>query len=55
MPLRFEVEIAESTLPRASQATTTTSMPAMLAEAGLVPWAEAGIRHTLRCGSPRAA
>ena len=41
--------------PRASQATTTTSMPTIAAEAGLVPCAEEGIRHTLRCGSPRAA
>src|SRR2546423_1348212 len=43
-----------STSPLVSQATTTTSIPAMLAEAGLVPWAEEGMRHTLRCGSPRA-
>ena len=44
-----------STSPLLSQATTTTSMPAMLAEAGLVPCAEEGIRQTLRCASPRAA
>ena len=44
-----------STSPLASQATTTTSMPTICAEAGLVPCAEEGIRQTLRCGSPRAA
>ena len=35
-------------LPLASQATATTLKPAMTALAGLVPWAETGIRHTLR-------
>ena len=39
----------------ASQATTTTFMPAICADAGLVPCAEDGIRQTLRCASPRAA
>ena len=28
--------------------------PAMMAEAGLVPWAETGMMHTLRCLSPLA-
>ena len=28
-------------------------MPAMTAEAGLVPWAEVGMRQMLRCGSGR--
>ena len=40
---------ARSTLPSSSQATTTTCMPAICAEAGLVPCAELGIRQTLRC------
>ncbi len=44
-----------STSPLASQATTTTSMPTIAAEAGLVPWAEEGIRQIFRCVSPRAA
>merc|ERR1719310_331186 len=26
--------------------------PAMTAEAGFVPWADTGMRHTLRCPSP---
>ena len=43
-----------STLPSASQATTTTRMPAMAALAALVPWAEDGMRQTSRCASPRA-
>ena len=38
-----------------SQPTTTTSMPAISALAGLVPCAEDGIRHTSRSASPRAA
>ena len=42
-----------STLPRASQAVTNTRMPAMLAVAGLVPWAEDGIRQISRRSSPR--
>ena len=41
-------------LPWSSQATTTTSMPAITALAGLVPCAEEGIRQTLRWPSPRA-
>ncbi|CFN77519.1 Uncharacterised protein [Bordetella pertussis] len=45
---------ARSTLPLASDATTTTSMPASWADAGLVPCAEAGIRQTLRWGWPLA-
>ena len=51
----FASRSAMSTLPSASQATTTTCMPAICADAGLVPCADAGIRHTLRCGSPRLA
>src|SRR5476649_1697879 len=45
-----------STLPRASQAVTTTRIPAMLAVAGLVPWADDGIRseeHTSELQSHR--
>jgi hypothetical protein len=41
-----------STLPSSSVFTTTTSIPAMTELAGLVPWADAGIRHTSRCASP---
>ena len=55
MLLRLGAEIVDVDVASASQAITTTSMPTMLAEAGLVPCAEEGIRHTLRCGSPRAA
>ena len=40
-------------LPSVSVLTTTTCMPIMAALAGLVPWALAGIRHTLRWLSPR--
>ena len=46
---------ARSTLPASSQRTATTRKPAITALAGLVPWAETGIRHTSRCASPRAA
>ena len=42
-----------SMLPAASQPTTTTRIPAMTALAGLVPWAEEGIRQTSRALSPR--
>ena len=44
-----------STLPLASQAVTTTDSPAICALAGLVPWALAGIRQTLRLACPLAA
>mgnify|MGYP000659291770 CR=1 FL=1 len=37
------------------QATGTTSKPAMTALAGLVPWAEVGMRQMLRSLSPRCA
>jgi hypothetical protein len=39
---------ATSTLPLSSQFTTTTSMPHIWAVAGLVPWADLGIRQILR-------
>ncbi len=39
----------------ASQATATTFMPAITADAGFVPWAETGIRQTSRSCSPRVA
>src|SRR3546814_6325545 len=42
-----------STLPLASQRVTTTVMPHICAEAGLVPCADSGIRHTSRWPSPR--
>ena len=53
--VRLGAEIVDVDVAARVAATTTTSMPTMLAEAGLVPCAEEGIRHTLRCGSPRAA
>jgi hypothetical protein len=40
-------------MPR-RQGHTPTFMPAMTADAGLVPWADTGMMHTLRCLSPRA-
>ena len=39
-------------LPLASHATVTIFMPAMAADAGFVPCAEAGIRMTLRYPCP---
>ena len=36
-------------------AVAATSMLSMAADAGLVPWAELGIRHTSRWASPWAA
>jgi hypothetical protein len=43
-----------STLPViGSVFTTTTFRPAMTALAALVPWALAGMRHTVRSSSPR--
>jgi hypothetical protein len=50
----FAKRSALSTLPSASEATTTTRIPAITAEAGLVPCADTGMRHTLRWPSPRA-
>ena len=49
----FASRSATSTLPASSHATTTTRMPAMTADAALVPWADDGMRHTSRCASPR--
>ena len=46
-----EIDVAVAS----SHATTTTCMPAICADAGLVPCADAGIRQTLRCASPRDA
>ena len=43
-----------STLPSASQPVTTTSIPAIWALAGLVPWAEEGMRQIVRWPWPRA-
>ena len=40
--------------PSAAVFTTMTFMPASTAEAALVPWAEAGIRQTVRWSSPLA-
>ncbi|AIL00421.1 hypothetical protein P797_36545 [Pseudomonas aeruginosa VRFPA04] len=44
---------SRSTLPRGSHSTITTRMLAMIAEAGLVPCADAGIRQMSRWLSPR--
>ena len=41
---------SRSTLPRASLGSSTAMKPAIVAEAGLVPWAESGMRMRLRCG-----
>jgi len=40
-------------LPSSSVATVTIFMPAITADAGLVPCAESGMMHTLRWWSPR--
>ena len=42
---------SRSTLPSESHATTTTCMPAICAEAGLVPCADEGMRQMSRCPS----
>ena len=42
---------SRSTAPSAVALTTTTRMPAITADAALVPWAELGIRHTSRAAS----
>ena len=41
------------TLPASSQATTTTRIPAITADAAFVPCAEDGMRQTSRSVSPR--
>ena len=46
---------AMSTLPWSSQPTATMRMLHMAADAGLVPCALTGMRHTSRCASPCAA
>ncbi len=51
--LAFASRSTRSTLPPASHSTITTRMPASAALAGLVPWAEEGIRQTSRWSSPR--
>ena len=51
----FASRSARSTLPLSSHLTTTTRIPAIAADAALVPCAEAGIRHTSRSDSPRDA
>ena len=45
---------SKSTLPCASDFTTTTSIPTILAEAGFVPCADEGIRQISRCDWPLA-
>ena len=49
----FARRSSRSMLPSSSHLIATTRMPAITAEAGLVPWAEVGIRHTVRWSSPR--
>ena len=44
---------SRSMSPFSADFTVTTLIPAMVAEAGFVPWAEAGIRQTSR-SSPLA-
>jgi hypothetical protein len=44
-----------STLPFSSHLVTTTCRPAICALAGLVPWADEGIRQMVRWASPREA
>ena len=51
----FALRSAMSTLPSSSQPIATIRMPAIAADAGLVPWAETGIRQTSRLASPCAA
>ena len=48
-------QIPDIDIASLSHCTTTTFRPAICAEAGLVPWAELGIRQTLRWSSPRLA
>ena len=43
-----------SMLPSGSVAVTIILKPAIVLEAGFVPWADAGIRITLRCPCPWA-
>src|ERR1700716_2148036 len=49
----FARRSARSTSPSFKVATETTLNPAMTALAGLVPWADCGIRQTSRCASLR--
>ena len=46
---------SRSTEPSSAALTTTTFIPAITADAALVPWAEDGIRQTRRSWSPRAS
>ena len=46
---------SRSTDPSSVALTTTTFIPAITAEAALVPWADDGIRQTRRSVSPRDA
>src|SRR3954467_2659722 len=48
----FDRRSSRSTLPSSSHATTTTRMPAITADAALVPWADDGMRQTSRSASP---
>ena len=50
----FASRSSRSTDPSSEAFTTTTFIPAMTADAALVPWAEDGIRHTSRPVSPLA-
>ena len=53
MLLGFRPQIRQIDIAVLSQATTTTCIPAICAEAGLVPCAELGIRQISRCPSLR--
>ena len=49
----FARRSSTSTSPFSRQATTTTFMPAITADAAFVPCAEDGMRQTVRSSSPR--
>jgi hypothetical protein len=50
---RLAFEVLEIDVPALSQSTITTRMLTIWADAGLVPWAEDGIRQMSRWPSPR--
>ena len=53
MRVGFGAQVGHIDVAVFGSATGTTLKPAMTALAGFVPWAEVGIRQTLRCASPR--
>ena len=54
MRLALGAQVVEVHAPSSAAFTTTTRIPAITAEAALVPWAEDGIRQTSRAVSPFA-